>query len=124
MHGRGGGISQVWVSNARWSLEVYRGMDGSGVSTDTHRSQDEALAVCNALCRQGFGGQRKDFPLETWVSRADEPHGPLRAVLVSADNGRPGSRVLEREDRHDHEANNHEDDAGRAEQVLRPRRVS
>lgn len=52
------------------------------------------------------------------------PGGPQWAVLVSADNGRPGPRVLEREDRHDHEADNHEDDAGWAEQVLRPRRVS
>ncbi len=62
-------MTEVWVSHARWEPEVYRGMDGSCVSTDTHRSQEEALAVCNALCREGFGGQRKHFPRETWVTR-------------------------------------------------------
>lgn len=57
-----------WTSHARWPLDVYKGADGSGVSTDTHHTQEEALNVCNVLNREGFGGQRKAFPLETWVT--------------------------------------------------------
>lgn len=59
-----------WQSNAMWASNVYRGMDGKCVSTDTHLTQEEALAVCNALNREGFGGLGKDFPIETWVDRA------------------------------------------------------
>lgn len=57
-----------WVSHARWAPEVYTGPDGSSVSTDTHLTQEEALAVCNGLHRDGFGGQRQAFPLETWTT--------------------------------------------------------
>lgn len=55
-----------FVSHARWPLDVYR-VDG-GVSTDTHRTREEAQHVCDALKRDGFGGQRQHFPIETWVT--------------------------------------------------------
>ncbi|MGE7139633.1 hypothetical protein ACQKIE_18560 [Luteibacter sp. NPDC031894] len=59
-----------WKSHAQWPLAVYRGMDGSGVSTDTHLTEEEATAVCRLLERDGFGGERKAFPIRTWVSSA------------------------------------------------------
>lgn len=58
-----------WQSNAQWPLDVYRGPYGDGISTDTHRSQEEAEAVCRLLKRDGFGGERKHFPIRTWVSQ-------------------------------------------------------
>lgn len=58
-------------SNAKWPLDVYRGMDGSGISTDTHQTYEQAQAVCDGLKREGFGGQGKDFPISTWVSSVD-----------------------------------------------------
>lgn len=56
-----------WTSNAEWPLDVYRGTHGDGVTTDTHNSFDAAEAVCHALRHEGFGGQRKAFPLRTWI---------------------------------------------------------
>lgn len=57
-----------YQSNAQWPLDVYRGMDGNGISTDTHRTKADAQAVCDILRREGFGGERKNFPIRVWVS--------------------------------------------------------
>jgi hypothetical protein len=59
-----------WQSNAQWPLDVYRGMDGKGISTDTHHSESAANYVCKLLERQGFGSEGKHFPIRTWVSEA------------------------------------------------------
>lgn len=58
----------VWTSHAQWPLEVYLGMYGDGISTDTHNTREGALAVCDGLRREGFGGQREHFPLRVWVT--------------------------------------------------------
>jgi hypothetical protein len=58
-----------WSSNAQWPLDVYRGMDGTGITTDTHRTEKEAKAVCRLLEREGFGGERKHFPIRTWTEK-------------------------------------------------------
>lgn len=57
-----------YQSNAQWPLDVYRGMDCTGISTDTHRTKAGAQAVCDMLRREGFGGERKHFPIRVWVS--------------------------------------------------------
>lgn len=58
-----------FVSNAEWPLNVYRGIDGTGItSDDSHRTREEAQAVCNALDYSGFGGMGKHFPIRTWVT--------------------------------------------------------
>ena len=59
---------EKYQSNAQWPLDVYRGMDGTGISTDTHRTHAGAQAVCDGLRRDGFGGERKHFPIRVWVS--------------------------------------------------------
>jgi hypothetical protein len=56
-----------WTSNAQWPLHVYRGMDGNGITTDEHRSENDAKAMCRELERCGFGGEAVHFPLRTWV---------------------------------------------------------
>jgi hypothetical protein len=63
-------MSEKFQSNAQWPLDVYRGMDGSGISTDTHGSAHQAQFICAALEREGFGGEGKHFPIRTWVSEA------------------------------------------------------
>lgn len=55
-------------SNVLWPLDVFLGADGSGMTTDTHETWEEANAICAILREEGFGGQRKDFPLRAWVS--------------------------------------------------------
>lgn len=64
--------SETWISHAQWPLNVYRGMDGKGISTDTHKTKEEALSVCHGLLRDGFGGNGADFPLRTWVTKAGD----------------------------------------------------
>ena len=61
-------MTEKFQSNAQWPLDVYRGMRGDGISTDVHETRDGAQAVCDALRREGFGGQREHFPLLVWVS--------------------------------------------------------
>lgn len=57
-----------YTSNAQWSWGVYRGMDGSGITSDTHETRKEAEHICRALEREGFGGDPSKRPLRTWVS--------------------------------------------------------
>jgi len=57
-----------WASHAKWPLEVYKGADGKGISTDTHRTKEAAQIVCGALKAKGFGGMGELFPISTWVT--------------------------------------------------------
>jgi hypothetical protein len=63
--------AEKWISHAQWPLDVYHGERGDGISSDTHLSEAEALAVCRGLERYGFGGQARSFPIKTWVTRGD-----------------------------------------------------
>lgn len=58
----------VWYSHAEWPKEVCTGEEPN-CSHDSHSSQRHAQAVCDALARQGLGGERKIFPLRTWTSQ-------------------------------------------------------
>lgn len=60
-------------SNALWPAGVCSSMYGDNISTDTHPTIEHAQAVCEALEREGFGGERKHFPLRTWVSDVQQP---------------------------------------------------
>ena len=59
-------------SNAKWPAPVRRGNTGN-TSSDSHDSHDFAAAICARLREQGFGGERKIFPLRTWVSPVGQP---------------------------------------------------
>lgn len=61
-----------WKSCAQWPLDVYKGMYGDGISTDTHINKEAARAVCSALEAEGFGGEGKHFPIKTWIAPAWE----------------------------------------------------
>lgn len=74
-------MKEIYISNAKWPLEVYRGMDGKGISTDTHESLEGAIAVCRALKRDGFGGQGKEFPLDVWVEKIDPENEGVNPIV-------------------------------------------
>jgi len=44
---------------------------GKNESSDEHNSPEAAYAVCRMLERDGFGGERKVFPLSTRVELID-----------------------------------------------------
>ena len=52
-----------WQSFAQWPEGTCTG----DVSADLHESKKQAEGVCRRLKSEGFGGQRKVFPLKTWV---------------------------------------------------------
>lgn len=61
-----------FLSNAEWPSDVYRDMFGRSISTDLHDTASAAHAVCEGLRRDGFGGERKAFPIRTWVQDVSE----------------------------------------------------
>lgn len=58
----------MFISHAQWDLDVYFGMCGDGITTDTHETKERAQGVCDGLEKYGFGGEGKDFPIKTWVT--------------------------------------------------------
>ncbi len=60
-------------SNALWPPGVCASRWNDNISTDKHRTQEEAEGVCRMLQREGFGGNGKAFPLRVWVSEIQQP---------------------------------------------------
>lgn len=60
-----------YKSNAEWPEHVYRGMDGSCISDDSHSSLLSAKAVCHLLMAHGFGGDEKEYPIRVWVTDSE-----------------------------------------------------
>lgn len=58
------------ISKARWPEGTIIG--GPDVTSDTHETFEQAQAVCLLLKREGFGGERKVFPVATWVENDSE----------------------------------------------------
>lgn len=56
----------MWESVVLWPKEVSTGNDPN-VSTDRHTTQEQAQAVCDAIEREGLGGEGIIFPLSTKV---------------------------------------------------------
>lgn len=65
-------VNTKFYSNAQWPLDVYRGSFGNGISSDNHNTKEQAQGVCDALMREGFGGNGLKFPIRTWVSSKPE----------------------------------------------------
>jgi hypothetical protein len=53
-----------WRSCARWPHK--HGFEND-LTTDTHMTRQQAVAVCNRLMEEGLGGERIHFPFETWA---------------------------------------------------------
>jgi peptide deformylase len=65
-------------SNVLWPDTVWLGYTPN-VSTDSHPTREHAQAVCDAIKRDGLGGEGKIFPLAVWVSCLGY-HQPLELV--------------------------------------------
>lgn len=63
-------------SCARW--EHKHGFQDD-MTTDEHDTKAQALAVCEVLKRDGLGGERIHFPIDTWVEPVTE--SALRSLL-------------------------------------------
>ena len=60
---------KTYRSHARWEDgTIAFSNDGSQVTTDDHYSEEEAKGVCLMLERDGYGGDNKLYPVETWVA--------------------------------------------------------
>jgi len=68
--GRTTGKTKKYQSNAQWPKGQYP--MGNDVSTDKHRDQQSAEAVCKGLEKEGWGCEGKVFPIRTWVSEIQE----------------------------------------------------
>ena len=44
----------------------------SDITSDEHDTKEQAQAVCDILKREGYGGDRKMFPVETWIEEKNE----------------------------------------------------
>lgn len=58
----------MFQSIAVWPDTIKVGnVEGKNESVDTHDTQDQAEGVCRLMKKEGFGGDRKVFPLSTRV---------------------------------------------------------
>ncbi len=71
-------MSKIATSNALWAKGVCSSMYGDNISWDAHHvnsissAKSQASIVCRMLEREGFGGERKHFPLYTWIEEMKE----------------------------------------------------
>ena len=66
-------MNKQWQSNAEWDNECcLRNPEGKRITTDTHSNKEAAQGVCDLLMEIGWGGDRKIFPIATWVSEKEE----------------------------------------------------
>lgn len=56
-----------WKSIAWWPYPAVMLYDKENMSDDKHHDEESARAVCRRLEREGFGGEKKIFPLNTAV---------------------------------------------------------
>ena len=61
----------MWESVAVWPLEVSTGTTDN-TSTDKHITEDQALRVCEALRREGLGGEGLIFPIDTYAREVND----------------------------------------------------
>ena len=60
-----------WKSCAIWPPGCCPAI--GNLSEDMHRTKGQAKAICQLLHENGFGGDRKYFPVKTWVEPCGEP---------------------------------------------------
>ena len=75
------GSDMTWSSNAEWPKGSVSLPIDPPVSTDFHKTEEQADAVCDALRKHGLGGEGKIFPLRVWSKYR---HRNLGLVTVKA----------------------------------------
>ena len=61
----------MWESRAVWPSEVSAG-NTDNESRDSHTTEKQAQSVCDALKREGLGGEGIIFPISTCVVEIKE----------------------------------------------------
>ena len=56
----------MWKSVVVWPKEVSTG-NTDNISTDIHITEDQAKQVCDAIQKEGLGGERLIFPITTYT---------------------------------------------------------
>lgn len=59
-------VDKKWRSIAVWPDGTIAG-EPSNTSSDTHHTFEQAQGVCRELNRNGFGGENKIYPINTFV---------------------------------------------------------
>jgi hypothetical protein len=60
-----------YKSIAEWDYSICID-EGNEFTIDFHETEEQAQAVCKMLERDGYGGEGKIFPIETWVEKIKE----------------------------------------------------
>lgn len=66
-------MSKMFESKAEWPKGSICQARANDITTDFHETEAQASAVCRMLERDGLGGERKIFPVRTWVNILDQP---------------------------------------------------
>jgi hypothetical protein len=61
-----------WTSCAEWPEGLVSNGQRPNVTEDGHYTKEQADCVCRLLEREGFGGERRIFPVRTWSEPAGE----------------------------------------------------
>ena len=61
-----------YASKALWPTGSIVQKRANDITTDYHATKNAALAVCRMLDRIGLGGDRRIFPVKTWVEEIKE----------------------------------------------------
>lgn len=61
-------MKNYFTSKASWPNDSgVQDEYGRHESSDLHDTKEQAQAVCDRLMKEGLGGERKIFPVCTWV---------------------------------------------------------
>jgi len=70
----------MFKSVAKWPQSVNLA-NSENISDDSHATLTSARIICDKLRKNGFGGDGKIFPIETWVEDENgnkiDPYGSL-----------------------------------------------
>lgn len=61
-----------YKSCAAWPKGTFDDLPTPNETSDTHDTLEQALAVCQALVKNGAGGDGKAFPIRAWMERVFE----------------------------------------------------
>ena len=62
----------MWQSVAKWPFPEVATWSADNTSVDKHDTEAHAQAVVDRLLAEGFGGDRKIFPISAFVRRLDQ----------------------------------------------------
>jgi hypothetical protein len=79
----------MWQSVAKWPFPEVATWSADNTSVDKHDTEAQAQAVVDRLLAEGFGGDRKIFPISAFVRRLDQSFADSVIAAIRADETRP-----------------------------------